>query len=433
MPISVRRELYVPAPDQRTSESRWQRYTHGTGLHRVEHRSLVREADWSNEDYERHSDDNGRTWGEWKDVHAQGYERKGEDEITVYDGTEAYNPRHGHFASVGMRRIFLGGHEAAFEAYWHRGESGFVDHTLMVVRQDGSEERSVELIKYEEGANYDPTNWRDRAYTQQNRAYLGSGIVVQADGQIVFPIAAALPSCCRILGRDVAELFPSCSDIMHGLIVARGGFDSSRGNYDLAFSRPVVIGDLKSSRGIDEPVCAVLPSGRIVTVFRGSNVDSPSWKTRIESGTPGHKWFCYSDDGGKTFTDPVPWHFDDREVFYSSATFHQFLRSQRNGKLYWIGNITDHTACGNYPRHPLLIAEVNERGLLAKSSLAIIDKREKGDSDKLQLSNFSVLQDRETGIVELYLSKLGQREGNTWWADCWRYFIDLEGGEGGKG
>jgi hypothetical protein len=58
--------------------------------------------------------------------------------------------------------------------------------------------------------------------------------------------------------------------------------------------------------------------------------------------------------------------------------------------------------------------------------MTIIDKREEGDSDKVQLSNFHVLQDRETGIIEVYLTKLGQREGYTWWADCYRYFVDVE-------
>jgi hypothetical protein len=168
-----------------------------------------------------------------------------------------------------------------------------------------------------------------------------------------------------------------------------------------------------------------LPTGRILAIFRGSNVESKNWNTRIEPGTPSHKWYCYSDDGGKTFTDPQPWHFDDREVFYSAATFSAFIRSIRNGKIYWVGNITNHDTYGNYPRYPLVIAEVNDRGLLVKETLTQIDTRSEGDSEKLQLSNFNILQDRETGLIELYLTKLGQREGYTWWADCWRYFIDI--------
>ncbi|MDD4109145.1 MAG: sialidase family protein, partial [Prolixibacteraceae bacterium] len=140
---------------------------------------------------------------------------------------------------------------------------------------------------------------------------------------------------------------------MNGLIIVRGKFSESRGVYDLSFSRPVVISDRRSSRGVNEPDVVMLPSGRILAVFRGSNVESKNWNTRIEPGTPAHKWYCYSDDNGKTFTDPVPWHFDDREVFYSSSSIHTFLKSIKNGKIYWIGNISDHNTSGNHPRYPL--------------------------------------------------------------------------------
>ncbi|MDF2724790.1 MAG: exo-alpha-sialidase [Paenibacillus sp.] len=425
MAIQVTRELYVEAPDRRTSEARTQSYVSGRGLKRVEHKSLAGESDWINAEYERFSDDNGRTWGEWQDVYGARFETKGEDEVMTYSGTEAYNPKYGHFVSVGMRRVFFDGHKKAYERFWKKGEAGFVDHSLMVVRRDGSPERSIELIRYEDGAEYDPDNCRDAAYTDHNRAYFGSGVDVLDNGDILFSICAAVRSCCRILGLDVNEVFPSCPDIMHGMIIVRGTFNETRGSYDLAYSRPIVISDLKSSRGVNEPTAIRLPSGRILAVFRGSNVSSAGWNTRIEPGTPAHKWYCYSDDGGQTFTDPVPWHFDDGEVFYSAATISSLVKSVKDGHIYWIGNISDHKTYGNYPRHPLFIVRINDRGLLMKETLTVIDKREEGDSELLQLSNFHILQDRETGRIELYLNKLGQRKEHTWWADCYRYFIDV--------
>ena len=425
MAISVKRELYVPAPDKNTSESRTQDYVHGTGVKRVEYRSLTGESDWSTAVFRRFSDDNGRTWGEWEDVFSKGYELKGEDEITVGYGNEIWNPVHKHFVSVGYQRIFFGGHHNAYRIYWGQGKDGFVDHSLMVVRKDGSEERNIELIKYEDGADYDPNNHRNPEYINCNRGICGTNTDVLENGDIVFPIEASIHACCRILGLDINDFFPSCPDIMNGLIIVRGKFNSSKGNYDLSFSRPIVISDLKSSRGVNEPTALMLPNGRILAVFRGSNVESKNWRTRIQPGTPAHKWYCYSDDAGKTFTDPVPWHFDDGEVIYSAATWSILFKSIKNGKIYWVGNISDHNTYGNYPRHPLNIAQVNDRGQLIKESMAIIDKRNEGESDKVQLSNFHILQDRETGLLELYLSKLGQREGYTWWADCYRYFIDL--------
>ena len=248
-------------------------------------------------------------------------------------------------------------------------------------------------------------------------------------GEILFGIDAAMRACCRILGVDVDEIFPSCPDIMHGMIVARGRFNEARGRYDLTFSRPIVISDLTSSRGVNESNAMMLPSGRIVAVFRGSNMQSTSWRTRIEPGTPGHKWYCWSDDGGKTFTDPAPWHFEDGEVFYSPSSKSNLVRSIRNGNAYWIGHITDHRALANGPRYPLVIGAVNDRGLLIKDSVTTIDTRREGDSERTTLSDPAIIQDRETGLIELYLNRQRQREGYDYWADCWRYFVDV-GGQG---
>ena len=425
MAISVIKELYVRAQDKHTGERRSQRYINAVGLTRVEHRSLICEPDWSTADFERFSHDNGRTWGEWKNVNTRAYEKKGEDEINTAYRNEIWNPVHGHFVSVGYQRIFFGGHKEVYKVFWGQGKAGFVDHILMVVREEGSDEHNVEVIKYEPGADYDPDNWRDPDYTHNNIGICGYEVVVMEDGQIVFPIQASVRSCCRILGLDLGEVFPSCPDIMRGLLIVRGRFNQARGNYDLSFSKPVVISDLLSSRGVNEPTAAVLPSGRILAVFRGSNVESENWNTRIEPGAPSHKWYCYSDDGGETFTQPAPWHFNDREVFYSAATISAFVRSIQNGRTYWIGNISGPDTYGNHPRYPLVIAEVDESGLLIHDTMTIIDTREHGDSEKLQLSNFSIIQDRETGRIEVYLAKIGQRENFNWWADCYRYFIKV--------
>ncbi len=124
----------------------------------------------------------------------------------------------------------------------------------------------------------------------------------------------------------------------------------------------------------------------------------------------------------------MPWHFDDREVFYSPSSHSLLFKSIKSGRVYWMGNISDHNAYGNDPRHPLVIAEVNDRGLLAKDTLTTIDQREEGDSEKLCLTtDRGVLQDRETGLIELYLNKERQREGCHYWADCYRYFIEVDG------
>ena len=425
MAITLRSELYAASPDKQTAERRSQRYVDAVKLRRLEHRSLQREADWTNEDFERVSDDNGRTWGPWQNVYSRVHETKGDDEIVTRYGEETYNPRYGHFVSMGLRRIFLDGHVKAYERHWG-GQIGHVNHCLLTVRKDGSDRRAVDLVKYEQGADYDPDNWRDPDYLQNNRASFGCNVDVLDSGEILVPLDVSVQACCRILGLDVMEVFPSCPHIMHGMMIARGTFNEARGNYDLTFSRPIVISDLKSSRGVNESTAAMLPSGRIVAVFRGSNVQSEARNTRIEPGTPGHKWYCWSDDGGKTFTDPVPWHFEDAEVFYSASSRSNLVKSIKNQKVYWIGNITDHTAYSNRPRYPFVIVEVNDRGLLIKDTVTTIDTKRPEDCDRITLSDPAISQDLETGLIELYLTKSGQHEGFPRWADCWRYFVDVD-------
>ncbi|NMA09161.1 MAG: hypothetical protein GX929_08630, partial [Clostridiales bacterium] len=134
---------------------------------------------------------------------------------------------------------------------------------------------------------------------------------------------------------------------------------------------------------------------------------------------------------GRTFTPAMPWHFDTREVVYSSATISALIRAQKTGRLYWIGNITDPTqTSGNSPRWPLVICEVDEEwGCLRKETLTVIDTKRPGEADVLQLSNFNVLEDRETGDLEIRLTKLGQFSNtpavSIYDCETWEYRICL--------
>lgn len=424
MAINVRREIYAEPLDQKTAVNAFHQYFTGTGPERVEYRALAQESDFENHLRRRFSKDNGRTWGKWEDV-SDFYESNGKDEINLYYGAEIYNKVHGHFVSLGMRRVYEDGHIEAYKKYWGTGEMTFYDHCLVVVRKDGSDNRDFKLVKYEQGADFDNTNWTNPEYVNHNRAYFGCNVDVFENGDIIFAMTVDGEKCLKILDMDPTKIFNAQKIKYGGMIVGKGKFNEATGNYDLTFSRTVVISELKSSRGIGEPTVAILPTGRILIVFRGSNVIHKGWNPKIEKGTPAHKWYCYSDDGGQTFTDPMPWHYDNQEIFYSSASISRLFKSEKNNQIYWIGNITDHTAYGNYPRHPLIIAQVNDAGLLMKDTYTIIDKKEEGDSDKMQLSNFYIIQDRETGNIELFLIKHEQKEGYVYWADCVRYFIEV--------
>lgn len=402
------------------------KYTSSEGLSCKQFKKTQRESDYVNGNEYRISLDNGKTYGAWIPVeNPTTAEMFGEDEMISDETERIWNPVHKHFVSVYWTRYFLEGHEKAYVAYWQRGECRFFDHQYITVSDNiDGDFLSRELMKYEGGVDFDSRNPRNPEFLEKNRGYINTPTVLKC-GDIIVPISPSVRVGCEIAGIDVNRVFPSCPDIHRCVMIARGKYDEKCGRYKFTYSNPVILGDLRSSRGIDEPIVTELSSSRLLLVMRGSNVKSEKWKTRVEDGTPSFKWFSYSDDGGKTFTEPEPWRFDDREVIYSSATISQFIRSSKNGKLYWIGNITDNTAYGNFPRFPLYIAEVDEAlGLLKKDSLQLIDTRRAGESNEVQLSNFSLIEDRESLNFELCLSKLGQFDKKRpFYGESWKYEI----------
>jgi hypothetical protein len=155
--------------------------------------------------------------------------------------------------------------------------------------------------------------------------------------------------------------------------------------------------------------------------MRGSNVGQDSLEC------PGRKWISISSDGGMTWSEISDLRFDTGEQFYSPATFARTLRSTATGKLYCFLNINPSPSVGNGPRYPLQVAEINEENIsLKKETLTVIDDRHPElDSSQLQLSNFGLLEDRESHTVELTLTRIGERGGRPkiWDADTYRYLI----------
>ena len=94
-----------------------------------------------------------------------------------------------------------------------------------------------------------------------------------------------------------------------------------------------------------------------------------------------------------------------------------------------VGNITPGAPKGNDPRYPLVIAEVDEeKAALKKSTVTVIDDRAEGQGENIQFSNFSLLENRETQALELWLTTYGQEvdpdDGYT--ADSYKYTLVLE-------
>src|SRR4029078_9095394 len=131
-------------------------------------------------------------------------------------------------------------------------------------------------------------------------------------------------------------------------------------------------------------------------------------------------------DEGKHWSPVTDLRYDTGEQFYAPATFAKFIRGRKTGKLYWIGNISPKPGNGNLPRYPLYIAEVDEKiPALKKESLTVIDDRSPKDTAAVQFSNFSLLENRETLDLEIYLSRFGEKKDHVFSANAYKYTLIL--------
>ena len=94
-----------------------------------------------------------------------------------------------------------------------------------------------------------------------------------------------------------------------------------------------------------------------------------------------------------------------------------------------VGNISERPVDGNAQRYPLQIIEIDEDiRCFKKETMTIIDDRDPAhDSENLQLSNYSMLENRETKEIEIYLTRLGERgsRANIWTADTYKFTLRL--------
>jgi len=158
-------------------------------------------------------------------------------------------------------------------------------------------------------------------------------------------------------------------------------------------------------------------------VMRGDNSMYPE--------RPGTKWHCFSENEGLTWSAPQPLGCTDGSVIESGSNGSALLRCVKTGKLYWIGNLAldgDGRANANWPRSPLVITEMQEEPCAIKrETITVIDRRQSGEPEHVQMSNFRCYQDRETGDVVVFLSRYGEKDADNWkQADYYRYRVALE-------
>jgi hypothetical protein len=235
------------------------------------------------------------------------------------------------------------------------------------------------------------------------------------------------PAMTLVLGEDGKPIhYPGCWAPVHASFTLIGEYQN-RGQGTaptIAWTagQPVQVDIEKSSRGYCENTLAELSDGRLAMIMRGDNSMYPE---RL-----GHKWHCFSEDEGLTWSAPQPLGCTDGGPIESGSNGSALFRSLTDGKLYWIGNVAldGERAKANWPRGPLVIAQVQEDPFaLRRETITIIDRRQEGEPPLTQMSNFRYYQDRETGDVVIFLSRFGEKNPDNFKAaDYYRYRVAMD-------
>ena len=159
-----------------------------------------------------------------------------------------------------------------------------------------------------------------------------------------------------------------------------------------------------------EQTTAILRDGRMLNVMRAQGQITPYlfdlWL----------RPYSLSEDQGDTWSEPKPLTYDDGSGLTSPRSWSVLIRSESNGRLYWIADIlpaldTEESAAirDRYrgradPRYPLAIAEVDEDTLtLKRDTLTTIQDREPHMPHWVRFSNYHVYNDRATGDLVLLM------------------------------
>ncbi len=418
----VKREVYVSYPKLQVAPITSMSYI-GTGLKREEIRSFMQSSDWSESVQKRISEDNGRTWSDWvsmpKETQSLGQFTQSGGESQ--SGSGPFDPVSGRLIKPVFQRIFQGTPQIALQQIW-KGNRLFWDHGFYQLSADnGNTWGEAFQLKYEDGADFSPTDWGNKEFLWRNEMYIGNAVVLN-NGSVIICATVPVPYT-DAEDMKYPSVFPNNyrEGCVAGAMCFVGRWNKTKMNYEWQKSNSVFLPRQVSSRGLVELDLSELKNGTLLMIMRGSNTGLDITKA------PGRKWYSVSQDGGLTWSNVRDMRFDTGEQVYSPASIHKMIRSSKTGKLYWTGNINNVPPDGNSPRYPLQIVEIDEKGpSFIKDTVTVIDDRNpESDSEFLQLSNFTLLEDRETKNMEVYLTRLGENGGgdDIWTTNSYKYTL----------
>ena len=401
-------EVFVARPRDGVAIHASSYYTRATGGDLVSIHGIESRSDTLDVAYVRRSADNGHTWSDPEEhdtnfPHPDGTFRTGPSGGYV-------DPPTGRYLVIGNEAVLPTDDPLEGMRQWY---------LVYSVSEDGGETDIVREQVIHEGNEYDETHhlpgvWRGRNCAMMGD--LGQRPLTRSDGVILVPIQSSP------VGPDGEYHNPGAGFTWTDCMLLMGSWKPDGGIAWTASER--VCGDPeRTSRGLIEPTIAELDDGSLIMVMRGSNDRIPNM--------PGYRWIGRSRDGGETWSDPVPWTYADGKLFHSPSSTSQLI-PWRDGRLFWVGNISPTNPKGNSPRYPLAIGEVDrDSGLLIGDPVHVIDDRQPGESIHLTLSNFYAREDRESGHLLLHMTRLfahdERRDGAIdWTADALQYRISLD-------
>ena len=399
---TVKKELYRKHPSPGVAAVVSVNYV-GPKLERMEIHALESRSDVHRERSRRFSNDNGKSWCDFQPLTSTSNNVYYND-VEVWEGgvPQFYDSDADVLVEMWLRQIAVDGRYNQ-STYWR------------LSRDFGKTWSAHKMLRYEAGDEFDPKNPLAPGFLKTNQAYYGNNILKHSNGTLIHAIAHA-----NVPGDPDNNKRPW----RMGSLCFIGKWDSEAKDYQWTPGKRASISPDRSCRGLQEPEVAELKDGRVLVIWRGSN----QWGS-LKSPTPGWKYYSVSADGGMTLGPVRQLKYDDGSEFYSPASYHRMIRHSVTGKLYWIGNISAAPTKGNRPRYPLVIAEVDETGAtpaLKKDTVTAIDDRQPGQTHAIQFSNFSLLENRESHVLELYLTLYGEFASNTYDADCYRYLVTLQ-------
>lgn len=288
------------------------------------------------------------------------------------------------------------------------------------VSRDEGRTWSADQQVIQHGGGYDAVNWADGLQYERNSGFAMPPKRLR-DGTIAVPI------CVNIVGADggmVArtDRFGEKKWPVEGVALLRGHW-SAGGDLRWSLSTCITVPEYMSY-GLTEPAVAEMNGDRLMVVMR--SICGP------RQALPSVKFFAISEDGGATWSEPVPLTHPDCSYVYSPGSYLNFFRSDKNDRVYLITNILPGPTRSGIPRYPLNIVEVDRDFLWALPWTAtVIQEREPRHSKLVRFSNWRGYEDRESGNPVIFMTEdradtiLPDPEDKPLISDAYRYEIDL--------